>query len=150
MCLYVVTRFLICVYLDVFNKMFYFKLCKCRYRGKPILYIPGFKNSTLLPYCIPDIKKKIPTCKTLVEIYSHCKGRCLTLSSAKGSSWKRQMNIYTHKTPKYKAINYYGSEGKLCCWKLYKHMISYDFLYLFLNQRTYMFSLMHTVTRNNS
>lgn len=58
MCLYVVTRFLICVYLDVFNKMFYFKLCKCRYRGKPILYIPGFKNSTLLPYCIP-VKTKM-------------------------------------------------------------------------------------------
>lgn len=107
----------------------------------------------ILPYYLiafQILKKKIPTCKTLVEIYSHCKGRCLTLSSAKGSSWKRQMNIYTHKTPKYKAINYYGSEGKLCCWKLYKHMISYDFLYLFLNQRTYVFSLMHTVTRNNS
>lgn len=29
-------------------------------------------------------------------------------------------------------------------------MISYDFLYLFLNQRTYTFSLMRTVTRNDS
>lgn len=38
---------------------------------------------------------------------------------------------------------------KLCCWKLYKHMISYNFLYLFLNQRTYMFSLMHTDNTTN-
>lgn len=143
MCLYVVTRFLICVYLDVFNKMFYFKLCKCRYRGKPILYIPGFKNSTLLPYCIPE-KKLIPTCKTLVEIYSHRKGRRLTLSSAKGSSQKRQTDEYIHtKLQNTRPLTTMVLWEKLCCWKLYKHMISYDFLYLFLNQRTYVFSLMH-------
>lgn len=48
MCLYVVTRFLICVYLDVFNKMFYFKLCKCWHRRANIIYKTGFKNFTLL------------------------------------------------------------------------------------------------------
>lgn len=61
---------------------------------------------------------------------------------------KTDRQINTHKTPKYKAINYYGSEGKIMLLEIIKkHMIYYDFLYLFLNQRTY--SLMHTVTRND-
>lgn len=68
MCLYVVTRFLICVYLDVFNKMFYFKLCKCRYRRDNIIYY------TLLKFYLIAFQKmtmyKIPTCKVLVEVYS--------------------------------------------------------------------------------
>ena len=40
-----------------------------------------------------------------MEIYSHCKGRCLAISS-------QNRRICTHNSPKYKAINYYGSEGK--------------------------------------
>ncbi len=96
----------------------------------------------ILPYYLIAFQKikRLPTCKTQVEIYSQCKGRCLAISSAKDHHRNNeQTNIYTQKTLKFKAINSYGSEGKLCCWKLYKHMISYDFLYLFLNQRTYTY-----------
>lgn len=45
--------------------------------------IPGFKNSTLLPYRIPDYDKKEIPRNTLVEVYSHCKGWHLALSSAR-------------------------------------------------------------------
>lgn len=119
MCLYVVTRFLICVYLDVFNKMFYFKLCKFRYRGKPILYIPGFKNATLLPYCIPEKRRRITTCNTLVEIYSHCKGKCLTLSSAKDHEYiHTKLQIQGH-----------GSEGGIMLLEIIQ---AHDFLHFFV------------------
>ena len=102
----------------------------------------------ILPYYLIAFQKKrrIPTCKTLVEIYSHCKGRCLAISSAKDLHRKDE---YIHtKLQNTRPLTTMVLRGKkLCCWKLYKHMISYDFLYLFLNQRTYMFSLMH---RNSS
>lgn len=52
----------------------------------------------ILPYYLIAFlkKRKNPTCKTLVEIYSHCKGRCLALSSAKDHPRKdKQTNIYT-------------------------------------------------------
>lgn len=137
MCLYVVTRFLICVYLDVFNKMFYFKLCKCRYRGKPILYIPGFKNSTLLPYCIPEKKEFQPARRQWKYIHI-----VKDFKFSKGSLQKRQTDEYIHtKLQNTRPLTTMVLQDKLCCWKLYKHMISYDFLYLFLNPRTYMFQL---------
>lgn len=62
----------------------------------------------------------------------------------KTNSW-----IYTHKVKHTRPLTTMVLWEKLCCWKLYKHMISYNFLYLFLNQRTSMFSLMHTGNTNN-
>lgn len=96
MCLYVVTRFLICVYLDVFNKMFYFKLCKCRYRGKPILYSVS-QDLKIVPYYLIAFQKK--NYSNLQDtsgntVYSHCKGQCLAIGSAKDHQDK-QTNIYT-------------------------------------------------------
>lgn len=64
---------------------------------------------------------------------------------SKGSSLKRQTDKYIQtKLQNTRPLTAMVLREKLCCWKLYKHMMSYDFLYLFLNQRTYMFSLMHT------
>lgn len=65
LCWYVVTCFLIYVYLDVFNKMFYFKLCKCRYRRDNIIYY-RIKHFDLIAF--QRKKKAIPTCKMLVEV----------------------------------------------------------------------------------
>lgn len=105
----------------------------------------------ILPYYLIAFQKKvIPTCKILVEIYSHCKGQCLALSSAKDHHRKDKHEYIHTKLQNTRPLTTMVLWEKLCCWKLYKHMISYNFLYLFLNQRTYMFSLMHTVTRNNS
>lgn len=60
-------------------------------------------------------KNEIPH-NTLVEVYSHCKGWHLALSSGR----ERQTDK-TNQAPKYKAINCYGSVEKRIIY-IYKYI----------------------------
>lgn len=84
----------------------------------------------ILPYYLIAFQKKKKNSNlqdTSGNIFKYCKGRCLALSSAKDHH--RQMNIYIHQTPKYKAINCYGSEGKIMLLEIIQ---AHDFLRLFV------------------
>lgn len=85
----------------------------------------------ILPYYLIAFQKRnYTTSKMLVEIYSHCKGRCLALSSTEDSSQKRQTVEYIYtQSQKYKAINYYGSAGKIMLLEIIQ---AHDFLQLFV------------------
>lgn len=100
--------------------------------------IPGFKKSTLLPYRIPDYEKKKRFHAILVEVYSHCKGWHLALSSARDQD-KEGKADKTIQAPKYKAINCYGSVGgkkKNISINIYIMLLeiiqAHDFVQLFL------------------
>lgn len=90
-------------------------------------------------------KKAIPTCKMLVEVQSHCKGRCLALCLLMNHCRKKLK--YTEN----QADNYYGFMGKyMLLDSIQVHGFLYAFLYKFLRQRTYLFCLKHNVLEDLS